>query len=230
MVAVGLFDLDGTLLHTPRAIAEAMADSVQAVTGKTVPHSEALALVGLPLQVITKTLAQAVDNPGAAEGILEAYMERFQTVIIAQAPSLVCDGVLESLRALCDSDVAIGVVTSKIRRSAEAILDAAGLLEHFDLVVGADDIAQPKPSPDGILFALERLRATNSASAFYVGDTAHDMGAAKAAGTHAIGVTYGVGTSKELLNAGAELTLGSFIDACICGGVAIGRNLDLTAH
>ncbi len=230
MAAVALFDLDGTLLHTPRAIAKAMADSVQAVTGKTVPHGEALALVGLPLLVITETLAQAVDNPGAAEGIREAYMERFQTVIMRQAPSLVCDGVLESIQALRDSDVAIGVVTSKIRRSAEAILDAAGLLEHFDLIVGADDIAKPKPSPDGILFALERLGGTDSASAFYVGDTAHDMGAAKAAGTHAIGVTYGVGTSKELLDAGAELALVSFIDACICGGIAIGRPLDLTAY
>jgi phosphoglycolate phosphatase-like HAD superfamily hydrolase len=34
MAAVALFDLDGTLLHTPRAIAKAMADSVQAVTVK----------------------------------------------------------------------------------------------------------------------------------------------------------------------------------------------------
>lgn len=63
--------------------------------------------------------------------------------------------------------------------------------------------------------------------AFYVGDTAQDMRAANAAGAHAIGVSYGVETSNELLAAGASVAVRSFADACVVGAASSRLTLDL---
>ncbi|AHJ62949.1 Putative phosphatase [Granulibacter bethesdensis] len=57
----------------------------------------------------------------------------------------------------------------------------------FDAVIGAGDAAADKPSAAPILMALERMRYTGKRSkVWYVGDTALDMQAARAAGCTAI--------------------------------------------
>ena len=58
------------------------------------------------------------------------------------------------------------------------------------VTVGAEDTTRHKPSPEPLLFALERLGAEPSAAA-YVGDSPFDVAAAKAAGCFAIAVTWG---------------------------------------
>jgi pyrophosphatase PpaX len=79
------------------------------------------------------------------------------------------------------------------------------------VIIGADDTARHKPDPEPILLALERLGA-EPGDAAYVGDSPFDIGAARAAGVHAIGVTWGgihpmddadaiVSTPEELLAA-----------------------------
>lgn len=145
MTALALFDLDGTLLDTPKAIATAMTGAVCQATGKTVPSEDVLRMVGLPLPTIVERLARSVNSPDAIDQIRAAYLERFETVLVPQARSLVFDGVWKSLSALRRSTALTGVITNKNRRSAEKMLDAAGLLTFFDLVVGADDVADPKP-------------------------------------------------------------------------------------
>ena len=68
--------------------------------------------------------------------------------------------------------------------------DALGFGDRLDVVVGSDEAPRGKPYPDQILVALERLGAEPDDTA-YVGDAPFDIAAAKAAGVHAIGVTWG---------------------------------------
>jgi beta-phosphoglucomutase-like phosphatase (HAD superfamily) len=51
----------------------------------------------------------------------------------------------------------LGVVTRARRADASLILSLAGLEDAFDVVVAADDVAEPKPSPAPYRRALERL-------------------------------------------------------------------------
>jgi pyrophosphatase PpaX len=85
------------------------------------------------------------------------------------------------------------------------------LRDFFDVIVTADDTERHKPDPEPILFALAQLDAA-PADAAYVGDSPFDVGAARAAGVHAIAVTWGglhdvddadaiVSTAEELLAA-----------------------------
>ncbi len=57
---------------------------------------------------------------------------------------------------------------------------------HFGVMVGADDAAAAKPDPAPIWYALERLGLKPSPAIWYIGDTAVDMLAAKAAGVTAV--------------------------------------------
>src|SRR5690606_14233443 len=99
-------------------------------------------------------------------------------------------GVPETLDALRGRGVRLACVTNKRLRFAEALLDQAGLLDRFELVLGGDSVAERKPSPMLLHAAAERLRIQPAVAA-YVGDSYHDMHAAEAAGWRFVWVTYG---------------------------------------
>jgi phosphoglycolate phosphatase-like HAD superfamily hydrolase len=70
----------------------------------------------------------------------------------------------------------------------------------MNVVVGSDEAPRGKPHPDQIIVALERLSAEPDDTA-YVGDAPFDIAAAKAAGVHAIGVTWGGIHTRERMEA-----------------------------
>lgn len=79
-----------------------------------------------------------------------------------------------------------GVVSNKAGRYLRAEVTHLGWDHHFDTVIGAGDAKADKPSPDPILLALERLGRQADRSIWYLGDTASDMVAARAAGVTAV--------------------------------------------
>jgi phosphoglycolate phosphatase-like HAD superfamily hydrolase len=76
-----------------------------------------------------------------------------------------------------------GIVTGKSRSSWDVTI-AETQLGEFDVVVVDDDVAEPKPHPEGIMAALRTLRVSPQ-DAVYIGDSPADMEAAQAAGTYA---------------------------------------------
>jgi phosphoglycolate phosphatase len=79
-----------------------------------------------------------------------------------------------------------GVVSNKAGRYLRAEVAHLGWTPHFGAVVGAGDASADKPDPAPILLALERLGRTAERSVWYLGDTALDMHAARAAGVTAV--------------------------------------------
>jgi phosphoglycolate phosphatase len=79
-----------------------------------------------------------------------------------------------------------GVVSNKAGRYLRAEVSHLGWTPHFGAVIGAGDASADKPDPAPILLALERLGRTADRSVWYLGDTALDMHAARAAGVTAV--------------------------------------------
>jgi phosphoglycolate phosphatase len=78
------------------------------------------------------------------------------------------------------------VVSNKTGRFLRDEVTHLGWSPMFGAVVGAGDAAADKPDPAPIRLALERLGHAASRAVWYLGDTALDMQAARAAGVTAV--------------------------------------------
>lgn len=79
-----------------------------------------------------------------------------------------------------------GVVSNKAGAFLRREVTHLGWDTHFRAIIGAGDAAADKPNPDSILLALSRLGRAPDRSVWYLGDTASDMQAARAAGVTAV--------------------------------------------
>ncbi|MFM7612013.1 MAG: HAD family hydrolase, partial [Alphaproteobacteria bacterium] len=80
----------------------------------------------------------------------------------------------------------MGVVSNKQGPLLRAEALHLGWDRHFGPLIGAGDAAADKPSPAPILMALDALGLSPAPDIWYVGDTALDMQAARAAGVRAV--------------------------------------------
>ena len=99
-------------------------------------------------------------------------------------------GVVSMVQALRARGLKTGLVTSKNRTGAERGLQVVGLAGTMDVLVGADDVVNPKPHPEPVLKALDTL-GIDPRQAIYVGDSTHDMHSGRAAGVRTAAVLGG---------------------------------------
>ncbi len=204
-----IFDLDGTLVDSPRGIVTTFAAVFAQLDLPTVDSGTIRGTIGLPLPAaFAKVLGVAEDEP-VVTTCVELYQSTFRKIVLPMAVQLVFPGVFDGLRALRDSGYLLAVATSKFIRNAEALLTAAGLREEFSVVVGADQVSKPKPDPESGFLVLDRL-GVSAKNAVMVGDTTHDVLMAHGAGMPSIGVTYGVHSVDQLLSSDPTWLVDSF--------------------
>jgi len=181
--SVVLFDLDGTVIDSGAIILASMRHAAKEVLGLEPQDEELMAAVGGPgLEAQMRELA-----PDRVEELVTVYRAHNEPLHDTLA---VCEGMDDVLVRLKDEGRRLGIVTAKRRATVELAFDAVPLRHLFDTVVGGDETTRHKPDPDPLLLALERLDARPEDTA-YVGDAPFDVRAAKAAGVHAVAVTWG---------------------------------------
>lgn len=199
------FDLDGTLLDTSADLAAA-ANHALAVDGRApLSVAEVIARVGGGTR---NMLAQALAATGGAD---EALVDRLLPELLDyyQANMTVhtrpYPGTAAALDALRGRGVTLGLVTNKLERFAVALLAHAELADRFACVIGGDTegLAATKPAPDPILLMRKRLGEGRAA---FVGDSAFDVTAAKAAGVPVVACRFGFsGDGVDALGADAVI-------------------------
>jgi phosphoglycolate phosphatase len=129
-------------------------------------------------------------EPDEAEAArLADSMVAFYEADIAAATALY-PGCRRALDGLAAEGARLGLCTNKREGLARELLRALGILDHFHGLAGADTYAYRKPDPRHLLAVIEQAGGT-PARALMVGDTAADIGAAKAAGVRSIAVAFG---------------------------------------
>lgn len=200
MTNVAIFDLDGTLVDSPRAIVETFTAAFASMDVEPRAAAAVRATIGLPLeQAFSKLLDVPLDDAQVARGVKQ-YQLLFREIILPRASQLVFPGVAQGLTTLRDQGIALAIATSKFYKSAHALLEAAALRDYFAVVVGADQVRNPKPHPEAGQLIMGRLD-TSAERAVMVGDTTHDLLMAKAAGMRSVAVTYGIHSVAELTEA-----------------------------
>ena len=180
-----LFDLDGTLIDSIELILRSYRHTMR-VHRREVPSDDVwMRGLGTPLWV---QFRHFTDDPSEIEAMVATY----RAYNLAHHDELVRPyaGVVDAVRGLQGPGRALGLVTSKPRSGAVRGLKAAALESAFDVIVGADEVTHPKPHPEPVLRALERLAAP-AAGAVFIGDSRHDMESGRAAGVRTAAVLWG---------------------------------------
>jgi phosphoglycolate phosphatase len=175
-----VFDLDGTVVDSTRALLEAHEAAWASVGLQRPPEEAILELIGLPLVDTMRTLGPEQDPEAMAEAYSRAYVK------IAPRYERLFDGMAELLARPFRAAVATG----KSQRGAERVVNQLGLGDRFEIVLGGDSVPRPKPNPD-LLHAIMTATATEKEELVMIGDTTYDLEMAHAAGVKAIGVTWG---------------------------------------
>jgi phosphoglycolate phosphatase len=203
-----VFDCDGTLVDSQHLIAAAMGRVWrEELHEEPPPVSSVRRVIGLSLPEAISNLLGGV-SPERSRELAQRYREAFAALRGQDLFEPVFEGTREMLEALTSRGVAAAVATGKGRRGLVRVLEHHGLLRYFVSLQTADD-APSKPHPQMVQQAMaeagHRPRET-----VVVGDTTFDVEMARAAGTDAVGVTWGYHTPEELRQAGARTILESF--------------------
>lgn len=196
-----VFDIDGTLVDS-RAIITACMDKAFIGAGLPPPGFERTRrVIGLSLGPGLAYLAPQADE-ALRNRILESYRTAFFEM--RQDPAFhspAYDGADALLRSLLADNWVLGIATGKSRRGLDAMLEQHAWGHLFQAHFCADD-GPGKPHPHMV---LENMRVVGAQpdQTLVIGDSEHDMAMAIAAGTTAIGVSWGFGTTEEMLAAGA---------------------------
>ena len=91
--------------------------------------------------------------------------------------------VLETIKK---KNIKVGLVTNTVRKFTMDILKKHKIDSYFDAIVTGDDVEKPKPYPDPILKACEKLNVMPD-EVMYIGDTKYDYKAGKSAGAFVVG-------------------------------------------
>ncbi|MEL6574959.1 MAG: phosphoglycolate phosphatase [Pseudomonadota bacterium] len=178
-----VFDLDGTLVDSAPDIAASLNATLVALGRGPLPLPRVLGNVGHGMRhLIARCLA---DSGGGAED--EALIDRALGLYRAHYAEHLADAtrpypnVPEVLEQLAESGLKLAVCTNKPEGLSQKLLAALDLAPFFPVVVGGDTVAERKPHPAPLLHAIKQLGAAPGDTLF-VGDSAPDEGAARAAG------------------------------------------------
>ncbi len=208
-----ILDVDGTLVDSQAHILASMARAFEAA-GRPAPTREAtLSIVGLSLP---QAMARLVPDAGVGEieRLVDGYKAGFAGLRQAgdgAADSPLYPGAKDALNTLSSIDeVFLGVATGKSRRGLDHLIDLHGFHDLFHTIQVADDHPS-KPHPSMIHQCLADT-GVDAAHAVIVGDTTYDIEMGRAAGIHALGVSWGYHRAEALTQAGASRVLSAFAE------------------
>ena len=199
MNRLAIFDCDGTLVDSGTTIHRALALAFDHHGHACPPRSVTQKVIGLSL---VEAMAQLV--PDADHGALaETYKQAFVDLRGAgEVEEPLFDGIAEVIEQLDSDGWLLGVATGKSLRGLNHCLASHGLAGRF-VTLQTSDTNPSKPHPAMALTAMAEAGAAPETTLF-IGDTAWDMGCARAAGCTAIGAAWGYHTVEELEADGAH--------------------------
>lgn len=188
-----IFDFDLTLADSTRAVEACIAHGLASLGFPAVSPDAVRRVIGSSLEATLETLTGSRD-PGHRVRFRELFVQHADRVMVAQTEFL--DGSLGALTELRARGFRLAIVSTKYRYRIEAILERHDAGHFFEVIVGGEDTANPKPDPEGLRLALRKLGITE-AQGLYVGDHLVDAEAAMAAGIPFAPVLTGATTRHE---------------------------------
>ncbi len=188
-----LFDLDGTLIDSTEAILESFyyAFNKQGYNFSG-DDEEIKSHIGYPLDIMFANLG--IEKEKVVD-FVNSYKENYQK--ISEEKTILLEFAKEAVEE-ASKFAKLAVVTTKTTKYSIPLLKNLGIFEYFEVIIGRQEVQNPKPDPEPIEVALKKMKIVPSRDVFMIGDTKLDLIAANRANVSSCGVLCGYGYKKEL--------------------------------
>lgn len=184
-----VFDMDGVLVDVTESYRETIRQTVRYFTGQEIANERIQDLKNAGGWTNDWAVSHRIIEDLGFDVDYGAVVAQFQTIFLgAGGDGLMLreawtarPGLLERLSRRYD----LAVFTGRPRQEARTTLERFARDLTFHPVIGAEDVVNGKPAPDGL---IEIAAATGAGRMWYVGDTVDDARSAKAARVPFIGI------------------------------------------
>jgi len=208
MPAAVIFDNDGLTLDTEHTWTRAES-ALYARYGTEFTLDHKREMLGTSGEKSALTMERHLGQPGRGDELRVELRELVHAELDGTGVEPM-PGAIELIDAIRGSGTPIGLATNSGREFATRALRAAGIYEHFDAVVSAEDVERPKPAPDVYLAAAAAVGAAPE-ECVALEDSETGVAAAKAAGMTVIGVPSFPGIDLDA----ADLVVESLRDGAV---------------
>ena len=161
-----VFDIDGTLIDTEKAILRSLQETILESLNKQVTLNDLRFALDIPRKITLKRLG--FENVSEANEIWNGYFKKcFHSVSVF-------NGIKPALQELQNQGFKLGIITSQSRTEYTNDFQPFKLCDYFDTVIYAEDSTLSKPAPEPMLEYLKRTGIKNS-DALYIGDSIYDF-------------------------------------------------------
>ena len=189
-----IFDFDYTLGDATEGIVLSVRHGLKKLGWGPMEREDIRKTIGLSLEETYRRLTKD-ESPEQAK-LFSKYFREMADQIMVEKTELFPD-TWKVLAYLKERNIRAGIVTTKYHYRMDAILEKFQVADYFDGIVGGEDVAVPKPDPEGVLHLLDVWNLPKE-QVLYVGDSLVDAKTAEAAGVDFAGVTTGTTGREEL--------------------------------
>ena len=191
---VYLFDFDYTLADSSRGIVMCFRNVLERHQHTGITDDEIKRTIGKTLQESFSILTGITDAD-----TLEAYKKEYvkEADVHMTVNTFLFPETEEVLTRLKTRGAKIGIISTKYRYRIMELLSKKLPSNFLDIIVGGEDVKEPKPSPEGVLLAIKEL-GCNKEEVLYIGDSIVDAETAQSAQVDFAGVLHGATTRVEL--------------------------------
>lgn len=168
-----VFDIDGTLIDSERAILRSLQETLLRKAGREYPSEQLTFCLGITGEDTLERLH--VENVPDVMRLWLELLRKYDDMIS------IYEGIDELLKHLSDHGYRLGIVSSKTRDMYDNDFSRFGISHYFHTVICSDDTQEHKPSAAPLLKCTERS-GVNVRETLYVGDSVHDSQCARNAG------------------------------------------------
>ena len=198
-----IFDLDGTLVDTLDKHIEAFMILFKELKIYIEEEKIAENMGRTPKDTLLTLLPELNDDKDR----LVNYAEKKEEILTGLLDETECFiGAFELLTKVRSLGLTIALASSTPKYNVEKMLRSAGIFEFFDAIVTGEDITVGKPNPEVFLKAAKKANCPIE-NCFVIGDSPHDIEAAKNAHMKIVAVKTGKHTEKQLKQKKPEIII-----------------------
>lgn len=188
-----IFDFDYTLGDSTEGIILSVNSALVKMGQKEAGREAIRRTIGLSLQE-TYTALTGEEQPERREEFRSHFIKKADEVMTASSELYPDAGTI--LEYLKENKVKVAIVTTKFDYRIEGILEKCHAREYVSMIVGGNNVANPKPDPEGTRKVLREWNLSRE-EVLYVGDSLVDAETAKRAGVPFAAVTTGTTGAGE---------------------------------